>query len=337
MWKNYNKGIGYLTSENQTSKGYTLGPLPWNEEVLRRAYFQNFVETRKAIQEHPGFPVHCDLSDLQLSLSIFVSSVFDLLDSIEAFRIESQVTQFWTCPSRDRFEKQELAIRRGIFSAATSAIALVDHSRRVSRRANIPEYQARVYATFANNEMHRFVHSLRKCISHIRMIEADWQVKWDATGKSTKFKMRQETLLTFSEWHSLAKAFISQHPEGIDVEILFKNYQAHVKDFHNWFYAEVEKVLEPQLSEYREYERILNRFDVEAWWNMIFKQVVMVKRLDPYKYLDRFLTKQELDEVFSLPMRSQKQVDRIIEILDEYKACDKDLRETIYLAFGVNF
>lgn len=340
MSKNYQNGrIVSPSSRCRSDRSrsiYKLGPLPWSEEVLRKAYYKDFIETRKAIQEHPGFLAHRDLSDLGLSLDIFVDSVSDLIDSIEAFRIESRSSEFWTRPARVRFDKRELAIRRGVFAAATSAIALVEHSRKINDRGSMPVYQQRVNETFANNEMHRFIQSFRNCINHQRIIEADWRKNWSITGDRTQFLLKQDILLNYSNWYPLAKAFIGQHPDGIDVEALFEKYRTRVVEFHNWFHGEVKRVSEPDLSEYQKYERILNRFDANAWWNLMLKQAVIGRGLDPYKYLDRYLTKPELDEVLSLPMRSQNQVDRIIEILDEYGACDDELRGAAYVAFGVN-
>jgi hypothetical protein len=63
---------------------------------------------------------------------------------------------------------------------------------------------------------------------------------------------------------------------------------------------------------------------------------VLARRLDPYLYLDGHLNAAEMQEVLQLPKNSAKQVDRIIEILDEYGACDNDLRRMIYQAFGVS-
>lgn len=250
--------MGDLASKNETSKGYTLGPLPWSGEVLRKAYFRNFKEACKAIQQHPGFLIHRDLSALRISLDIFVDSVSDLIASINVFRVESRSNEFWTRPARLRFDKRELAVRRGVFAATTCAIALVDHSRRMNDRVSIPLYQQRVNETFANNEVHRFIQSFRNCINHQWIIEADWRKIWSTTGELTQFLLKQDIFLNFSKWHRLAKAFIGRHPEGIDVEALFENYRTRVVEFHNWFHSEVKRVSEPDLSEYRKYERILN-------------------------------------------------------------------------------
>jgi hypothetical protein len=314
---------------------YTLGPLPWSEETLRQAYFRSFTNAQKAIQEHPGFAAHRDLYALQLSLDIFLDSLAELFQSIDAFRMDALSPGFWTRSAQSQFKSRELAVRRGVFTAATSALALVDHSRKVKKRVAITkeEYERQLKETFDEHE-HRFVQSLRVCVSHIRMIEADWQRSYSASGKQTQFLLRRDVLLQWDGWDKQARIFIDRHPDGIDIEKLFNNYRTRVEKFHVWFHSEVARVSEPQLSEYRGYEKMLKRFGTRAFWNLLLEQAIM-GHLDPFLHLDRYLTRTELEEVLSLPTRSRIQVDRIIEILDEYEACDEELRKKAYRAFGV--
>ncbi len=62
----------------------------------------------------------------------------------------------------------------------------------------------------------------------------------------------------------------------------------------------------------------------------------MPKKIDPYQYLPQYLNENELAEVLSLPMHSKRQVDRIIEIVDEYGCGDDELKQIIYKAFNVS-
>jgi hypothetical protein len=55
---------------------------------------------------------------------------------------------------------------------------------------------------------------------------------------------------------------------------------------------------------------------------------------DLYGHLQRYLTPEELQEINTLPHSSKEQVDRIIEMVDEYGACDNELRKLVYKAFG---
>ncbi len=91
----------------------------------------------------------------------------------------------------------------------------------------------------------------------------------------------------------------------------------------------------PCVSDYLRCRRRLKAVTARATWNIILKQVLIAGKRDPYPYLERYLNSNEIDEVLQLPARSRRQVDRIIEIVDEYGACDDELRETAYEAFGV--
>lgn len=82
--------------ENKRNSSYTLGPLPWEEENLKKAYFSDFSSTRKAIEEHPGFLAHQALESIHLSLDIFLDSISDLMKSIDLFTKESEALEFWT-------------------------------------------------------------------------------------------------------------------------------------------------------------------------------------------------------------------------------------------------
>lgn len=313
---------------------YSLGDLPWSEDTLRIAYFKNFSNAKKAIQEHPGYEAHQNLSALKLSLDVFFDSVSELLKSIDTFRNAAQSAEFWYRPNQNEVGKLVLTVQRCVFTAATSALAIVDHSRKIRDKFSITEYSKKI-KEFFDEEEHRFIQSLRVCVCHIRMIETNWIRKYSKSGKQTQFLLKHNDMMQCDKWDQKAKAFITRHPKGIDIEVLFKNYQNRVERFHEWFFGEIISITEPEFSEYMEYERMLKRFGVYAWWNIIIKYFVD-RKLDPYKFLDRYLTESELDDVLTLGMRSPQQIDKIIEIIDEYDACDDELRKKIYSVFGVD-
>lgn len=213
----------------------------------------------------------------------------------------------------------------------------MDISRRISKRANnfpLEQYQNQIHNGFANNEEHKFIEDLRNYVCHYNVVEANWQINYSINGRTVEFLLYSDQLLEWKGWSSLAKSFIKKNSNGINVENLFKNYKIRVKEFQNWFYTSLEKAGEPNLSEYRNYERLLKKLDSKCFWDMMFSQVIPGK-IDPYKYIDLHLTDSELNEVLSLPSHSQQQVDRIIEIIDEYGICDQTLREKVYSAFQV--
>jgi len=54
---------------------------------------------------------------------------------------------------------------------------------------------------------------------------------------------------------------------------------------------------------------------------------------NPYNHLDRYLTTEQLEEVYALAMGFEQQVDRIIEFIDTDTACDDELRDLAYQFF----
>lgn len=50
---------------------YTLGPLPWSEQTLTEAYWNDFLATQRAIKEHPGREFYERSLSLRSALRIF--------------------------------------------------------------------------------------------------------------------------------------------------------------------------------------------------------------------------------------------------------------------------
>jgi len=90
------------------------------------------------------------------------------------------------------------------------------------------------------------------------------------------------------------------------------------------------------LREFFDCKKTYNAVNVRSTWNLLIKQVFLQKKIDPYMYLGRYLSNNEIEEILSLPFRSKRQVDRIVEIVDEYGACNEELRKAVYELFGIN-
>lgn len=64
---------------------YALGPLPWSEDVLTKAYFRDFRLTQESIKEHPGYALNERAFSLKAVLRLFnkaASSFFGLFRRI---------------------------------------------------------------------------------------------------------------------------------------------------------------------------------------------------------------------------------------------------------------
>lgn len=316
---------------------YTLGPLPWDKEYLEKLFYRSPVDITEAIKEHPGYIAHEILVQLQVSLDLFLDCVQDILNTISQFRLSSENPDFWYRPSERLLVDYEKNIRKGLFASAASAMALVHNSGRIAGRNGkivIDGYQNKVEHMFAKNEQHIFIQGLRNFVSHSHILQPNWTVHYSVEGRYATFRLKSDVLFRYKKWGPLAIKFIKKNKEGIDIDILFSTYREKVIEFHNWFHSEIIKVSEPQLSDYRKYEKWLKQFSLQAGWNFLLSEAIK-RNINPYDYLNRYFTKDKLSEINSLPHRSQAQVDRIIEILDDANACDDKIRRLAYKLFGL--
>src|SRR3990172_7010290 len=178
-----------------------LGDPPWNEDELRRSYFQNVSYTHEVVRsKHPGAPIYAALESIRLSHDVFQNSVEDLIASINKFKGESSRIGFWNRPSRQLFDELVLSIQRGIVSSAMCAMALVDHTRDFLKEFEVSDYENKIEKEFKNNHQHKFVHSLRRYITHVKITKAHWNIKHAREGRSVFFLLSQADLLEWSDW-----------------------------------------------------------------------------------------------------------------------------------------
>jgi hypothetical protein len=277
-----------------------------------------------------------NIRNYRLSVDVFLNAVADLIASINRFKGESAKQSFWGRSQRQFVEELEISIQRGIASSAMCAMTLVEHVRRFSKNHVIPGYSSKVSQYFKDSQEHIFVQNFRNYIAHFKLSPANFMSTFSRQGdRKVFFLLSQDDLLKSDKWQPLAKKYIDGHPDGVDVEQLFESYSAKVTEFHNWVRSAVLESYGELMSGYLYYQRLLNRFDTRFGWTIMLKHVVQ-NRINPYAYLDSHLTKQELAEVFSLSYRSKAQVDRIIDLVDEYGACTEEIRSLVYQCFGVH-
>lgn len=312
----------------------------WDEADLKKLYLKDFTKAWNAIREHPGFVFHRALSELNLTLEIFLESVHDLLNLIQKFRVESQNPVFWLGPGEAGLRQLEKVIRKELFTASASALAVVNAYRHIvddeqGKGMKIPGYEEKKDQMFANDEMHNFIKKFRDFIVHNYIVQPEHEVVFSLNGRSVDFVLQQEMLFRWPEWNKLSRDFIERYPNGINVESLFLSYTQKVKEFLNWFHSEVNRIYGIEISDYRRCEGLLKRYNSQTWWRIILNRAINLKR-NPYEYLDRYFTQDQLNEIESFPHKSKRQVDRMIEILDDYEACDDEIRSLVYDLFEIN-
>jgi hypothetical protein len=292
------------------------------------AKFHNVMST------HLGRNVCGALDELQFSLDIFKVSVSDFLATSSDFHQLSRQAIAWRNLDDGTFTTVRRAVSKELFAASASAMALVDHTRRlVNAGCNVPGYHDRVAQFFDGDGLHEVVQGLRNFFSHRSVISLAYKLRSPRPGNRSFFFIPQDELLAFENWKKGALKYIKQRQAGIEVEDLFQTYLARVCEFHTWFSQSLRAKHEPLVAEYRLYEKVLKQASIRGVWHRLLA-MAKARDFDPYTVLPSALTEQELQEVLTLEPRSRQQVDRIIELFDYHGACDIALRQKVYEFFS---
>ena len=311
-----------------------LGQPPWSEEELTIAYFRNATQTNRKVESRPGAKYSNAIDALGLSVALFNNAVEAVLASIVTFRRRSIETNFGSRVRRSEEEHCQLDVRCKLFNVIAAALALVDHSRVVQTKLKIPNYQEHIDQEFKHHIDHRLIQELRDYILHSRLLPAEWQttIKF-GEGQETRFYLRKSVLLSSKKWSRPVREYLHRLDYGVDIEELFLAYRDRVVAFHAWYRGAIELCGDSVLKEYREYQRIIKGIGWRTSYRILL-QIARSAKIDPFNRINEYLFPHEIEYVLSTQDLKQ-QVDRIIEVLDEYNACDDSLRSEVYKLFGV--
>lgn len=158
---------------------------------------------------------------------------------------------------------------------------------------------------------------------------------WGAENKKIYFFLLKKDLLAWGGWSVDSREFIEKTEKGIDVEYFFKDYLKKVAELNDWYKESVIGQYIDQYSEFLKYKNILEGIRQYYSLNFIVGTAINWKVTNPYRYLDKHLTRNQLEVINSLPRNSMEQVDKIISFVDTYDMCDDAFRRNLYKLFNV--
>ena len=87
----------------------------------------------------------------------------------------------------------------------------------------------------------------------------------------------------------------------------------------------------------RDYERCLREVTsagTRGFWKMMLGNWLnWPTPPNPYNHLHRYLTAEQIEEVYWLPMGSSEQINKVIQLVDHDDACDDELRQLAHDLF----
>ncbi len=131
------------------------------------------------------------------------------------------------------------------------------------------------------------------------------------------------------------RAYVNTKSEKIDLTIIFEDYRNRMAKFNTWL---CEKLAADTLVALRDYDHCVQEKKnngTRMWWNMLLGNWLRnwEKPPNPHDHLHKYLTPEQLSEVYMLPRNSKAQVDLVIRYLDTDQAIDEELRKQAYELF----
>jgi hypothetical protein len=316
------------------------GPVPLSDEITAKLACLNGRDAADILRNHPGFPLSERCHSYRTSVAVFEQSVGDLLSAIDSFEAASGDGTIFDPIPQVEIANFERRIQKEMFAAASAAHSLVDHSRRLQMVANVPGYSERLKVCFGADGLHEFVIALRTMLHHLHILEAGWNIRRDCIDKtsSATFVLEKAQLSLALEKEKGSSAGVSRFLAGsedrIDLRLIFNTYRERARNFHAWFSAELGG---PAFDALRDYERCCSEGRHHAarlmWKGLVKNWLAWSAPPNPYDHLKRYLTPEQLQQVYEMPMDSTGQVDKVIEFVDRENVCDVELRELAYELF----
>jgi len=321
--------------ENDTKDFLKSGvqAIPVTNEVLDKLVWMVGQDVHDIMCHHPGYGLNRRVESLQRALETYKRCHKDLMEKLDEFDVASQDATLFGRPRANELKEYEIACRKEIFALSSAAAALVSMARHVKENVVIPSYNETLVSNF-DSAQHEFIKELRNNLNHVTFHDSNWAIRNSGQERTSHFEFNRVKLIRDGDFNEKAQQYITAQQETIDIRCLFESYFARVDSFYAWLMSEIEERLHLEVKDFRRCLKNIHANSVKCWYRLLFKQMVGPET-DLFGHLDKYLTPNELEEVYALPHCSKAQIDRIIEMVDEFDACDDELRALIYSAFGV--
>ncbi len=297
----------------------------------------------EVMTDHPGRKIWERYSSYLVSARVFDRSLADLFTAIARFE-ETVGRDIFDRRNELELEDIEGDVQKELFAATSAAHSLVDHSRRLQKVVKLAEHDTRRVECFGSDGLHDFVIALRTLLHHLHAIKAGWNVTNSLEfGREAGFMLQRHELQSAlnqseksftAEQRRSIRTFMAKAPERNDLRAVFEEYKRRSEAFRAWFNAQLRG---DDLAALRDYQRCIaenKKRSIRQMWNALIGNWLNWKeppRL--YHHLPRYLTADEIAELYAMRLRSPEQIDRLIELVDREGACDAALRERIHLLF----
>jgi len=317
-------------------------PVPVGAEVLCALCQLNPGDARDVLRDHPGYALSERLESYDTARAVFERSIADLIRAISDFENRARDASLFDRARRKEKEDAKARVQKELFATANATHALKDHStNRLQKEIQVPHYDEKLRECFGDDGLHDFVIGLRAIIHHVQMVQPGLTVTrhFDGSDNEVSFRLDKEALLLVvdgpkSRMPVAGREYLRKARQGLDLRHVFEEYARRASSFHAWFRSVIDSEPLPALRDYQRCIKEITNTATRVFWRaMLGNWLNWAKPPNPHDHLPRFLSPEQIEEAYRLPMNSHEQVDYIISIVDRSGACDDELRGLFYQLF----
>ncbi|MDT8992655.1 hypothetical protein RQP54_17420 [Curvibacter sp. APW13] len=184
------------------------------------------------------------------SLNVFQMNALELIEATQRVKDPDQGIVLMMEKNREAGRQAHRELNRHVHNFASSAMTLVEHTR-VFMRKHYAEtdlyatYEKQVTATFAQSPVAQFVQGLRNYMLHRGLPSSSMFMKFATDPGATDGSGTAEagvhydtaSLLDWDGWKPVARTYLEQAGEHLDLHESAQEYLTLVNQFHGWLDA----------------------------------------------------------------------------------------------------
>lgn len=184
------------------------------------------------------------------SLNVFKMNALELMEAVQRVKDPDQGMALMMEKNREAGLQAHRELNRHVHNFVSSAVTLVEHTRVFMRKHYaetdlLETYKKQVVATFAQSPVAQYVQGLRNYMLHRGLPNSSMFMKFtsnpgaaDGSGTAeTGVHYETASLLDWKDWKPVARTYLEQAGEQLDILEFAQDYLTLVNQFHSWLDA----------------------------------------------------------------------------------------------------
>jgi hypothetical protein len=246
------------------------------------------------------------LRHFDYSLRLFESNYQELMSVVDFMCNERVGLELFAVVNHWKLDEVLTHLGFKLHNYVCAAKSLVDHSRVLYRRVytekapKFDDYESEVKGRFEENPLSKFVEFLRTYYQHEKLLPIGTSLRFDSQsdeGFIFTVTANSDELLKSSSIKSVAKKFIREQGDSIDLRKVINGYHTQVIDFYQWVRDRQQELHSKDISlvsQHFQDERVkaindfITSYSIHERSGTVKEQLCTILSRDTYRELDQY-------------------------------------------------